>query len=95
MIMREIVISALREWVARVANHNVGIVVSRTSKIRTTMQMFSIVLLLWHPSEYLILIGVIILYLAFVLTLLSILKYVCIVMVVYSKNRQWSLIIYV
>ncbi|WP_046289122.1 CDP-diacylglycerol--glycerol-3-phosphate 3-phosphatidyltransferase [Blochmannia endosymbiont of Polyrhachis (Hedomyrma) turneri] len=78
MIMREIVISALREWVAKISYPNVGIIVSRTSKIKTTLQMFSVVLLLWHPSEYLIVVGTVILYLAFVLTLLSILKYVCI-----------------
>jgi len=73
IICREILISALREWMAEVGART-RVAVSRVGKIKTTLQMIAIpVLLLANPSvhnwiEYL---GVALLYVAAAMTLWS------------------------
>ncbi len=73
IIGREITISALREWMAKVGESR-SVAVSMLGKVKTTFQMISIILLLYH--EYLLgidcqLLGSLLLYLAALLTLWS------------------------
>lgn len=73
IISREIVISALREWMAEIGQR-ASVAVSYVGKIKTTLQMIAIAFLLLvdpdrHPNlDYL---GIFILYVAAVLTLWS------------------------
>ncbi|EKE00736.1 MAG: CDP-diacylglycerol-glycerol-3-phosphate 3-phosphatidyltransferase [uncultured bacterium] len=77
IIGREIVISALREWMAEIGKKT-SVAVSRVAKIKTTLQMFAVgSLLLHHPAygvKFLIL-GTILLYLAAGMTLWSMYMY--------------------
>ncbi|MFE8069828.1 CDP-diacylglycerol--glycerol-3-phosphate 3-phosphatidyltransferase [Marinobacteraceae bacterium S3BR75-40.1] len=71
IIGREIVISALREWMAE-AGRRASVAVSFLGKIKTTAQMLAIVLLLANqPGLLWAQIGVVLLYLAAALTLWS------------------------
>lgn len=78
IISREIVVSALREWMAELGKRS-SVAVSVLGKIKTTIQMVAlIVLLLYHPhvSPYwLIALGYVLLYIAAGLTLWSMLLY--------------------
>ncbi len=77
IVGREIVISALREWMAELGKR-ANVAVSNIGKIKTTCQMVSIiVLLLFRPGVNLTMtwIGYITLYLAAILTLWSMVIY--------------------
>jgi CDP-diacylglycerol--glycerol-3-phosphate 3-phosphatidyltransferase len=75
IISREIVISALREWMAETGK-SANIAVSYIGKIKTTMQMGSIVFLLATPPDTLIAtLGLVMLYAAAVLTIWSMVLY--------------------
>ena len=77
IICREIVISALREWVA-LSNKSTKVAVSYIGKIKTAVQMIAILLLLFKlPAlEHLIVnIGYVFLYIAMFLTILSMCLY--------------------
>ncbi|MCV2506314.1 MAG: CDP-diacylglycerol--glycerol-3-phosphate 3-phosphatidyltransferase [Candidatus Lightella neohaematopini] len=79
IIAREIIISALREWLARLGK-NINISVTLISKIKTTIQIIAITTLLYQSDNYVILtIGIIFLYIALVLTFYSMLKYLYII----------------
>ena len=51
IIGREIVISALREWMAE-HGKRADVAVSMMGKYKTAAQMLAIIGLLWHPNEY-------------------------------------------
>ncbi len=73
IIGREITISALREWMAKLGESR-SIAVSMLGKVKTSFQMIAIVLLLYHESLLEIdcqVIGSLLLYLAALLTLWS------------------------
>ncbi len=73
IIGREITISALREWMAQIGAHK-SVAVSMIGKIKTTAQMVSIPLLLYHAPVNgwdMQLIGTWLIYIAAVLTLWS------------------------
>lgn len=73
IIGREIVISALREWMAEVGKR-AAVKVSVLGKLKTTFQMFAIALLLWKYPIFgvsIYLIGFVLLQVAAVLTLVS------------------------
>lgn len=73
IIGREITISALREWMAKVGASK-SIAVSMLGKIKTTFQMLALLLLLYHQTLFGIncqMIGELLLYLAALLTLWS------------------------
>ncbi|MCE9908833.1 CDP-diacylglycerol--glycerol-3-phosphate 3-phosphatidyltransferase, partial [Hafnia paralvei] len=70
MIAREIIISALREWMAEIGKRS-SVAVSWIGKVKTSAQMLSLVALLWRPDGYVIVAGVIALYIAAVLTFWS------------------------
>ncbi|MCK7543135.1 CDP-diacylglycerol--glycerol-3-phosphate 3-phosphatidyltransferase [Marinobacter bryozoorum] len=75
IIGREIVISALREWMAEVGSR-ASVAVSYIGKIKTTAQMVSIIMLLAVPPGVVVAwLGTGLLYLAAVLTLWSMVLY--------------------
>lgn len=75
IVGREIVISALREWMAELGKR-ASVSVSSIGKYKTAFQMVSIILLLgFPPASLLAQLGVALLYLAAVLTLWSMCKY--------------------
>lgn len=75
IIGREIVISALREWMAE-AGKRASVAVNMLGKIKTTMQMIAIIVLLSQvPGTVISNVGLIILQAAAVLTLWSMIVY--------------------
>ncbi|EKE78003.1 CDP-diacylglycerol--glycerol-3-phosphate 3-phosphatidyltransferase [Gallaecimonas xiamenensis] len=73
MISREIVISALREWMAELGKRS-HVAVSWIGKVKTTAQMLALIGLVsgWQPFVFL---GMPLLYVAVVLTLWSMISY--------------------
>ncbi|MGF1689334.1 CDP-diacylglycerol--glycerol-3-phosphate 3-phosphatidyltransferase [Photobacterium japonica] len=67
MIGREIIISALREWMAELGKRS-SVGVSWVGKVKTASQMLALLLLLWHPNEWLVWLGYASLYIAMILT---------------------------
>jgi CDP-diacylglycerol--glycerol-3-phosphate 3-phosphatidyltransferase len=74
MIAREIIISALREWMAEIGKRS-SVAVSWVGKVKTTAQMLSLVALLWRPNMICIALGIVALYIAAVLTFWSMYQY--------------------
>ncbi|QVL48877.1 MAG: CDP-diacylglycerol--glycerol-3-phosphate 3-phosphatidyltransferase [Thiocapsa sp.] len=77
IIGREITVSALREWMAEIGAR-AKVAVSMTGKIKTTAQMISIVLLILRDTVFgpwVYGLGVVLLYVAAVLTLWSMVQY--------------------
>jgi CDP-diacylglycerol--glycerol-3-phosphate 3-phosphatidyltransferase len=76
IICREIVVSALREWMAELGKR-ASIAVSYIGKIKTAMQMLALLLLLsaYEESGLVAVAGIFCLYIAAVLTLWSMLAY--------------------
>ena len=77
IVGREIVISALREWMAEM-NDSVAVAVSYLGKVKTTLQMVAITLLLIVPVDTqsaTTTIGYVLLYLASIMTLWSMSQY--------------------
>lgn len=75
IIGREIVISALREWMAEIGSR-ASVAVSYIGKVKTTAQMVSIILLLaGPPGGWLAWGGLVLLYIAAILTLWSMIMY--------------------
>ncbi|MCC3701198.1 CDP-diacylglycerol--glycerol-3-phosphate 3-phosphatidyltransferase [Rouxiella badensis] len=74
MIAREIIISALREWMAEIGKRS-SVAVSWIGKVKTMAQMLSLVALLWRPNDIAVGVGVVALYIAAVLTFWSMFQY--------------------
>lgn len=74
MIAREIIISALREWMAEMGKRS-SVAVSWIGKVKTTAQMVALVGLLWRPNQLMEYAAVGLLFVAAVLTLWSMLQY--------------------
>ncbi|WP_192034567.1 CDP-diacylglycerol--glycerol-3-phosphate 3-phosphatidyltransferase [Halomonas sp. YLGW01] len=75
IIGREIVISALREWMAEMGKRGT-VAVSSIGKVKTTLQMVALLLLLgFTPGSLIAQLGVVTLYLAAALTLWSMQQY--------------------
>lgn len=75
IIGREIVISALREWMAEMGKRGM-VAVSWVGKLKTTLQMVSLLILLaLPPTHEFALLGVVVLYIAALLTLWSMIQY--------------------
>ncbi len=79
IVGREIVISALREWMAEVGSR-ASVTVSYIGKVKTAVQMIALVLLLaFYPAtSYWGLLGFILLYVAAILTIWSMVIYIMI-----------------
>jgi CDP-diacylglycerol--glycerol-3-phosphate 3-phosphatidyltransferase len=78
IIGREIVISALREWMSEVGNRT-RVAVNQLGKVKTTVQMIAITLLLYQQDFWFVPIfrtGELLLYAAAMLTLWSMVRYV-------------------
>lgn len=74
MIAREVLISALREWMAELGKRG-HVAVSIWGKVKTVSQMTALTWLLWHPCDWIIDAGLIMLYIAAILTLYSMCQY--------------------
>ncbi len=76
IVAREIVISALREWMAELGQRAI-VKVSTIGKIKTATQMFAILILLSQPAQFSVVTvaGVFLLYVAVLLTLWSMQRY--------------------
>ncbi|CZF78337.1 CDP-diacylglycerol--glycerol-3-phosphate 3-phosphatidyltransferase [Grimontia kaedaensis] len=74
MIAREVIISALREWMAELGKR-ANVAVSWVGKFKTAAQMFALTMLLWRDSEWVIYVGYAALYIATALTYWSMYQY--------------------
>ncbi len=74
MICREIIISALREWMAELGQR-ASVAVSRIGKIKTFAQMMALFLLIWQQSPMMEWVGLGLMFIATVLTLWSMVVY--------------------
>lgn len=74
MICREIIISALREWMAEIGQR-ASVAVSRIGKIKTFSQMVALFLLIWQQSVMMEWVGFAFMFVATVLTLWSMVVY--------------------
>lgn len=77
IIGREIAISALREWMS-VLGKRVSVKVTNIAKVKTSIQMISLIMLVWyHPGSYawLLWVGPLLLYVAAILTMWSMCVY--------------------
>lgn len=74
MIAREIIISALREWMAEMGKRS-RVAVSWIGKVKTTAQMVALVGLLWRYNQTIEYAGIALLFVAAILTLWSMLQY--------------------
>lgn len=74
IISREIIVSALREWMAEVGSRT-KVAVSWIGKIKTTAQMFALGGLLWRYDQVMEIAAIVLLYVAAILTLWSMVQY--------------------
>ncbi len=74
MIAREIIISALREWMAEIGKR-ASVAVSWIGKVKTATQMLSLLVLIWGYSEWMIWLGYLAIYVATILTYWSMVQY--------------------
>lgn len=78
MISREIIVSALREWMAELGKR-ANVAVSNLGKYKTIAQMLALIGLIWRPEWWLVSwftpVGMVLLYLATVLTVWSMYEY--------------------
>ncbi len=77
IVGREIVISALREWMAEM-NRRSSVAVAWFGRVKTTFQMVSIVVLLANPPDFSLLwvkAGYVLIYVAAIMTLVSMVLY--------------------
>ncbi|HET8817746.1 MAG TPA: CDP-diacylglycerol--glycerol-3-phosphate 3-phosphatidyltransferase [Pseudidiomarina sp.] len=74
IISRELVVSALREWMAQIGRQE-QVKVSNLGKYKTIAQMVAITGLIWEANTFVIVTAAILLYVAFILTLWSMWAY--------------------
>ncbi|SJL82983.1 CDP-diacylglycerol--glycerol-3-phosphate 3-phosphatidyltransferase [Vibrio palustris] len=74
MIAREIIISALREWMAEIGKR-ASVKVSWIGKVKTLSQMFALWVLIWHYDDWMVWLGYASIYIATVLTYWSMAQY--------------------
>ena len=77
IVSREIIVSALREWMAEIGKRT-SMAVSRLGKIKTTVQMISLIILLYcnpRTNAFIAMTGYILLYVAAALTIWSMIFY--------------------
>lgn len=77
IVSREIVLSALREWMAEIGKLT-SMPGTQLAKVKTTVQMFALVILLYcspETSAFIVIIGYLLLYAAVVLTIWSMVLY--------------------
>ena len=74
MICRELIVSALREWMAQRGDRE-KVAVSNLGKLKTIAQMVALIGLLWDANIWTFWISIVLFYTAFVLTLWSMWEY--------------------
>ncbi len=74
MISREIIISALREWMAEIGKR-ASVAVSWIGKFKTLSQMFALWVLIWRYDDWMVWVGYAALYIATFLTYWSMFQY--------------------
>ncbi|MGF1698001.1 CDP-diacylglycerol--glycerol-3-phosphate 3-phosphatidyltransferase [Vibrio kyushuensis] len=74
MIAREIIISALREWMAEIGKR-ASVAVSWIGKVKTGFQMFALWVLIWQYDDWMIWLGYAAIYIAMILTFWSMMQY--------------------
>lgn len=74
IIVREVIMLAFREWLICVCQNNI-IYVTWLAKIKTVAQMTSLTILLYHFNSFITLLGMMLLYMALILTYWSMYKY--------------------
>ncbi len=74
MISREIIISGLREWMAGIGK-SAQVKVSNMGKYKTAAQMLALIGLIWQPVQWLTDLGMVLLFVATVLTVWSMVEY--------------------
>ncbi|QHG92600.1 CDP-diacylglycerol--glycerol-3-phosphate 3-phosphatidyltransferase [Coxiella endosymbiont of Amblyomma sculptum] len=77
IICREIIISALREWMAELGKR-ASMTVTFLSKIKTTFQMVALILLIWYApktSSWILVTGVVLLWITALLTIWTMVIY--------------------
>lgn len=74
MIGREIIISALREWMAEIGKR-ASVAVSWIGKVKTLTQMFALWVLIWRYDDWMVWLGYIAIYIATILTYWSMMQY--------------------
>ncbi|EAQ31782.1 CDP-diacylglycerol--glycerol-3-phosphate 3-phosphatidyltransferase [Idiomarina baltica] len=74
MICRELIVSALREWMAQRGNRD-KVAVSNLGKLKTIAQMVALIGLLWDANIWTFWISIVLFFTAFVLTLWSMWEY--------------------
>ena len=75
MIAREVIISALREWMAELGKR-ANVAVSWVGKFKTAAQMLALTLLLWRYNDAALYVGYALLYIATALTYWSMFQYI-------------------
>lgn len=78
IVGREVAISGLREWMAEMGKRT-SVAVSFVGKIKTSVQMVALILLLWYvpgSNQWVLWLGVVCLWIAAVLTLWSMIVYI-------------------
>ena len=77
IICREIIVSALREWMAELGKHT-SMAVTFLSKIKTALQMIALILLIWYApraQSWILMSGVALLWVAALLTVWTMIIY--------------------
>ncbi len=74
MICRELIVSALREWMAQSGNR-AKVAVSNLGKWKTVAQMIALIGLLWNANIYIYWLSMFLFYASFVLTVWSMWEY--------------------
>jgi CDP-diacylglycerol--glycerol-3-phosphate 3-phosphatidyltransferase len=74
MIGRELIISALREWMAEIGKR-ASVAVSWIGKVKTVSQMFALWVLIWRYDDWMVWVGYVALYVATILTYWSMVQY--------------------
>ena len=74
LIIREIIISALREWMAEIGKRHV-LAVSWVGKLKTVVQMTAIIGFLWRQSPGMIELAYVLIYIAMLLSMVSLFAY--------------------
>ena len=91
IIAREFTISSLREWMATLGESG-SITVAFIGKLKTTMQMIAILFLLYYENILFIpvaTIGKILIYIAALLTIISMIYYLKIAFKILKKNKDY------
>jgi CDP-diacylglycerol--glycerol-3-phosphate 3-phosphatidyltransferase len=74
MLSREIIMSALREWMSELGKRDV-VAVSKSGKTKTVAQMLALIGLIWHHDSFITDLSFGYYYIAFVLTVWSLYEY--------------------